>query len=183
MDDLMSKLQSILSSKEGQEQLKNIQSMLSNSGNKQPESAPPPQNTGFDLSSLANMFSSMGGNQAQQEAPKAQANDNNAGGNNSGFDLSSIMSMLGGLGGQKSNEADTTNSATSGMPNIDINMIMKLQQVFSSMNVSDKNSQLLLALKPHFSDHRSKKVDQAISMMRLFSMMPMLKESGIFSGL
>ena len=69
------------------------------------------------------------------------------------------------------------------MPNIDLNMILKLQQVFKSMNVNDKNSQLLLALKPHFSERRQAKVDQAISMMRLMNMLPMLKESGIFSGL
>ncbi|MFZ2539492.1 MAG: hypothetical protein WAX04_11395 [Oscillospiraceae bacterium] len=183
MDDLMSKLQGILSTKEGQEQLKNITSMLNNSGNKQAES-PPPQNNGFDLSSLANMFSSMGGASAPQQ-PEKMADNNNGNNNNSGFDMSSIMSMLSGLGGGASGGANgaTANDTANAMPNIDINMIMKLQQVFSSMNVSDKNSQLLLALKPHFSEQRSKKVDQAISMMRLFSMMPMLKESGIFAGL
>jgi len=55
--------------------------------------------------------------------------------------------------------------------------------VFQSMNVNDKNTQLLLALKPHFGEKRQAKVDQAISMMRLFSMLPMLQESGIFAGL
>lgn len=178
MDDLMSKLQSILGTKEGQDQLKNIQSMLNNSGSQQAEN-PPPQNGGFDLSSLAGLFSSMSASSPPQEPP--QEADNATGANSGGFDLSSIMSMLGGLGGGAAGNPST--AAPSGMPNIDINMIMKLQQVFSSMNVSDKNSQLLLALKPHFSEQRSKKVDQAISMMRLFSMMPMLKESGIFTGL
>ncbi len=185
MDDLMSKLQSILSTKEGQEQLKNITSMLNNSGNKQAESSPP-QNGGFDLSSLANMFSSMNGASAPQEPQNASNNSNeNNGNNNSGFDMSSIMSLLGGLGGGANNATNSVNGndTANGMPNIDINMIMKIQQIFSSMNVSDKNSQLLVALKPHFSEQRSKKVDQAISMMRLFSMMPMLKESGIFAGL
>ena len=49
--------------------------------------------------------------------------------------------------------------------------------------INDKNTQLLLALKPHFSERRRQKVDQAISMMRLMAMLPALKESGIFAGL
>ena len=60
---------------------------------------------------------------------------------------------------------------------------MNLQNVFKSMNTNDKNSQLLLALKPHFKEERQAKVDQAISIMRLISMWPVIKESGIFSGL
>ena len=182
MEELMSKLQGILGSQEGQEQLKNIQNMLGNSNN-QPQDNAPPQNSGFDLSSLANMFSSMGGAQAPSNAPPAPvATDNNN--NGGGFDLSSIMSMLGGMGGGNAGANTSENNTTSsGMPNIDINMIMNLQKIFSSMNISDKNSQLLLALKPHFSESRAKKVDQAIGMMKIFSIWPLLKDSGIFKGL
>ena len=61
--------------------------------------------------------------------------------------------------------------------------IVRLQQVFQSMSVNDKNTQLLQALKPHFSERRRAKVDQAVSMMRLFSMLPALQESGLFAGL
>ena len=95
MDDLMGKLQSILSTKEGQSQLNNIASMLNLNGNgstnKAPESAEPPQ-----------------------------GNAENQGG---GLDFSAIASMLSGMGSSDKAQ-DTTNSD---MPNIDINMILKLQ--------------------------------------------------------
>lgn len=172
VDDLMSKLQNILSTKEGQEQLKNLQNMFGGMGSPTPEpqAAPQPEQPtepqqqsggGIDFSAIAAMLSNMGGG-----INGTNGTSNNTTGNE-----------------QDSNTASDSSSTSSGMPNIDIGMIMKLQQAFSSMNTSDKNSQLLLALKPHFSEKRSKKVDQAITMMRLFSMLPMLKESGILSGL
>ena len=224
MDDLAGKLQSILSSKEGQEQIKNIQEMLGMSGSsgapsggQTPSEQPPseqaqspagasPGTGGLpDLSSLLGMLGQGGGGQA----PSGQA------GGTGGFDLSSLMGMLGQQSNPASNPPDGSqggspdlssllsmlgqtqsgqtpsgqpnagagSSTDISMPNIDLNMILKLQQVFKSMNVNDKNSQLLLALKPHFSERRQSKVDQAISMMRLMNMLPMLKESGIFSGL
>lgn len=184
MQELMDKLQHILGTPEGQSQLNNIASLLntnqtasqgefSQQATQQQAPVSPssqqshqqavnntdfPQNNNFDLSGLASMF---------------------GGGNNSGDMNASVASLLSSLQGGTQAQAPPI----SGMPNIDVNMIMKLQQVFSKMNVNDKNSQLLYALKPHFSETRQKKVDQAISMMRLMSMLPALKESGIFSGL
>jgi len=63
------------------------------------------------------------------------------------------------------------------MPNIDVNLLMKLQQVFARMNqADDKDTRLLLALKPHFSERRQARLDQAMSLMRLMTVMPMLRE-------
>lgn len=90
-------------------------------------------------------------------------------------DLSSVMSMLGSMLGGKNQETET--------PNIDINAVIKLQQIFSMLQKNDRNTELLLCLKPHFSKERQQKVDRAISMMRLFSMLPAIKESGLFGGL
>lgn len=175
MDDLMTKLQNILSSPEGQEQLKNISAMLNqgNAGSPSPaeSSSPPasPSGSGLDLSGLAAM---LGGNAGSSAPPPEQ--------NSQGPDLSALAGMLSGLSGNMGGGAQTAESTA---PNIDMGMILKLQQVFSKMNVNDKNSQLLLALKPHFGARRQAKVDQAISLMRLFSMLPALRESGIFAGL
>ncbi len=66
------------------------------------------------------------------------------------------------------------------VPNIDINMLMKLQSIFSKMSCSDRNVNLLLALKPHLRE--PKKVDNAINILRLMSILPALGESGIFGG-
>lgn len=66
------------------------------------------------------------------------------------------------------------------LPNIDINMLMKLQSIFSKMSCSDQNVNLLMALKPHLKEPQ--KVDNAINILRLMSVLPALGESGLFGG-
>ena len=51
------------------------------------------------------------------------------------------------------------------------------------MNQEDDNTKLLLALKPHFSDRRKEKVDQAVKIMHLLSLLPLIKDSGLLGGL
>ncbi len=66
------------------------------------------------------------------------------------------------------------------MPNIDINMLMKLQGIFSKMSCDDRNVNLLMALRPHLKNPQ--KVDGAINILRMMSVLPALEESGIFGG-
>lgn len=146
----MSALQGFLNSKEGQDQLNNIMSILG-SGN-----------------------SDEADDKSFQNQPEAKADSDNS--QSGGMDFSSLMNTLNSmLGGNEAQEVPA--------PNIDINTILKLQQVFSALNKKDKNTELLLCLKPHFSKERQLKVDRAISMMKLFSMLPAIKESGLFNGL
>lgn len=67
--------------------------------------------------------------------------------------------------------------------NIDIEAIMKLGEMLQSMNTSDKNTQLLLALKPHLRPENRQKVDNALKLMKIMNLLPLLKESGILKGL
>lgn len=62
-------------------------------------------------------------------------------------------------------------------------MLMQVQKIVSSMNMEDNNTRLLQALKPHFSDSRQQKIDKAIRMLQLFSLLPMIQESGLLGGL
>ncbi len=67
---------------------------------------------------------------------------------------------------------------------IDIEAIMKLGEMMSAMNsANDKNTQLLLALKPHLRPENRKKVDNALKLMKIISLLPLLRESGIIDGL
>ena len=66
------------------------------------------------------------------------------------------------------------------IPDIDINMLMKLRGIFSKMNCDDSNVNLLRALRPHLKNPQ--KVDGAINILRLMSVLPALEESGIFGG-
>lgn len=66
---------------------------------------------------------------------------------------------------------------------IDIEMMMKFGQMFSEMNSKDdKNTRLLNALKPHLRSENQEKIDFAIKMMKLISMIPYLEDSGIFKN-
>ena len=130
MEDLAEKLNGILSSPEGQEQLKEIAAMFSGTG--------------------APDFSGIFGQKSEPPASAEKAEPNEPG-------------------------VET--------PQIDMAAIAGIQKMVRSMNTNDKNTQLLLALKPHFSEARQKRVDNAVKMLRLMSLLPMLKQSGILSGL
>lgn len=73
--------------------------------------------------------------------------------------------------------------AANPLSGLDMNMLAKAMQMMGSLNQHDQNVDLLLALKPHFGEKRRKKVDDAIRMMQLVKMLPMLKEAGLFGSL
>lgn len=59
----------------------------------------------------------------------------------------------------------------------DFKMMMKAKTIFDKMNnTSDKNTDLILALKPHLSPENRNKADIAIKILRLFDILPMLKD-------
>lgn len=66
---------------------------------------------------------------------------------------------------------------------IDIDALLKLGELFSQMNKPDKNTQLLLALKPHLRPENRQKVDGALKLMKIINILPILKESGLLGGL
>jgi len=67
--------------------------------------------------------------------------------------------------------------------NVDAEQILKMAELFSKLNQPDKNADLLMALKPHLSPERQSKVDTAVKLSRMMSLMPFLKESGILGDL
>ena len=62
-----------------------------------------------------------------------------------------------------------------------IGNIMKMMSLIKQQNTDDDNTRLLLALKPHLSDERKKKVDKALSLLKIAKLLPVLKESGIMN--
>ena len=59
----------------------------------------------------------------------------------------------------------------------DFNMMMKAKKIFDKMNSSsDKNTDLIMALKPHLSPQNQNKADTALKILRLFDALPYLKE-------
>ena len=75
-------------------------------------------------------------------------------------------------------EADVTNDDTS-----DLNDIMKLGSVLKGVSESDRNTELLSALKPHLKKERQERVDKAIKLLRLLAVWDSAKESGLLNDI
>ncbi len=61
----------------------------------------------------------------------------------------------------------------------DIGSLLKLTSLISAASQQDKNTDLLLALKPHLGEEKQKKVDKAIKLMKLIAVWTIAKESGL----
>lgn len=69
-----------------------------------------------------------------------------------------------------------------GEPAIDPKLIAGIAKIFGQLNsVDDKRIQFIAALKPLLRSDRQKKADQAIKMLKLFEVLPLLKEQGLFN--
>ena len=84
---------------------------------------------------------------------------------NNNFDISSIISML----SNNSNNSNNTNNTNTenNFGNIDINTILRLQNIFSSMNKNDPKKNLLLSLKPFLRKSRQDKINEYITMLSI----------------
>lgn len=66
---------------------------------------------------------------------------------------------------------------------LDPEMLLKMLSLFETFNQPSDNERFLLALKPLLREENRSKVDSAIRLLKLFSLLPVLKESGIFDKL
>lgn len=67
---------------------------------------------------------------------------------------------------------------TQGFSGIDLNSVMMIKNAMEKLSGRDENVELLKALKVHFSPKRAKKVDDAIKLLGLLRLLPLLKDSG-----
>lgn len=61
---------------------------------------------------------------------------------------------------------------------LDPAMLMKVAGILKR-NVDDDRAKLLFALRPHLSAERQKRVDKAVKILKLVSLIPIFKEQGI----
>ena len=88
-----------------------------------------------------------------------------------------------GENGSNSGENGSNSGENDFFGGIDIDAIMKFGEILSKMNESDKNTELLIALKPHLREENRAKIDTAVKLFRLISLLPYLKETGLFDNL
>lgn len=61
----------------------------------------------------------------------------------------------------------------------EIQTIMKLMSAMKN-DQDDDRTRLLLSLKPHLSQERQQRVDQAVKLLKLITLLPLIRESGLF---
>jgi len=159
MEDMAAKLSAILKDPESLNQLQHVAQSLGLQNNA-PAPAQQPQNApnapGPDV--LQALQSAMG--PAAAKAPNQKPADQKS-------------------NGPSLNAAD----ALKGMlPGMDISTLIKVQRALSSVDNNDKNVQLLRALKPHLAKQREGRIEEAMRIMQLIHILPLLKESGLFGG-
>ena len=82
---------------------------------------------------------------------------------------------------QNINDSSNQNALQSlnslGLDSLDFNMIMKAKSIFDKMNnTPNKNVDLIMALKPHLRPETQNKADQALKIIKLFEVLPLLRE-------
>ncbi len=121
------------------------------------------------LQNIAQSLGMSGGNspnQAPTAPPQPVISQSN-------MDIGSLISQLSGSG----------NQSVSAAPALDMNALMQVQRAMSLFNQGSQSVDLLRALRPLLSMSRQKKVDDAIRILQLLQMLPLLKDSGIFGGI
>lgn len=65
---------------------------------------------------------------------------------------------------------------------MDLNMILKIKDIAQVINQDDRNIEFLKALKLLLGNEKQQKIDDAIKIMRLIRLIPIIKDSGIFKS-
>ena len=93
--------------------------------------------------------------------------------------IKNLASMFTSSSGEsESNTQRKENNDDGGGFNIDPAMLFKVKGALDVMKKDDPRISLLLALKPNLSEVRRNKVDEAIHILRLLSLMPLLRDQG-----
>lgn len=66
---------------------------------------------------------------------------------------------------------------------IDADTLLKLMELFESMNKQGDDERLLLALKPLLREENRDKVDTALKLLKIMSLLPLIKDSGMLGRL
>jgi hypothetical protein len=87
--------------------------------------------------------------------------------------IKNLMGMLGGNGGE--NHEEEKKPPQDDLP-FDPSVILKIKKAFDLMKKDDPRVTFLLALKPNLSEERCKKVDEAIHLLKLINLLPLLQD-------
>lgn len=101
---------------------------------------------------------------------------------NNNIDLNNIGELLKNFQmNNNTNEKNNSNNDSSDFPNIDVETMMRIQNIMTKMksaNVNDDMSQLLMSLKPYLRDEKKGKIDEYIKLIKMGKMTQMFDSFG-----
>ena len=89
--------------------------------------------------------------------------------------LKNMAETLMGESGRNDNKGPDLSSLFGGL---DIGTVMQLGNLLRS-DAEDDRTRLLMALKPHLSTPRQDKVDRAVKLLRIASILPLISKQGL----
>ena len=92
--------------------------------------------------------------------------------------MEKIQSMMSALGGTDSSPPQPSLPAPSPESSVDMTSVLKLAPLLSSMQQEDESAALLKALRPYMHRDRSKRIDEALQILHLLKLLPLLKGLG-----
>ena len=93
--------------------------------------------------------------------------------------LSELAQML--VSEKDDKKEDDRKNASDEQP--DLSSVLKLTSMIGEATKQDKNTDLLLALKPHLGEEKQKRVDKALKLLKLLAIWNIAKESGLLQEL
>lgn len=116
--------------------------------------------------------------QSQQEGSSPALSSSSGAGNGNGASLGALSSLLGGL----NNSAPAAGGGA--LPDANtLQMVTRLAPMLSAARQEDDSTRLLHALRPLLGAERQKKLDEAIRLLQMMRMLPLLRQSGLLSNL
>ncbi len=98
-------------------------------------------------------------------------------------DIENLRAAAEGLFGNSDKKDNGNNGGekSGGMPDFssilgDARMMAKISALMGMMNKRDSRAELIIALKPLLSEKRRKRADDAMQMLKLFEILPMMEQ-------
>lgn len=130
---------------------------------------------------IKEMLNSLQKNNSENSNAPANSNNNSSTNSDSGsnFDLSGFSNSNSSQN-FNNNSSNNNSNFSQGIPNIDINTMLKMQKIMSAMNNSSNSSgaNLLRSLKPYLKPSRQAKVDEYIQLFSIEKVIETMKKSG-----
>lgn len=183
MNNMIKKAQEMIQNNQIPDELKNMvanmQKNSANTNNNYTQSSNYNRNNSSNYSNKQdyNKYSNTYSQRNTYKSNNTASNQSNNSTNN--IDLNNISELLKNF--QMNSNNSSNNNTNQDFPNIDVETMMRIQNIMSKMKSADSNddmSKLLISLKPYLRDEKKGKIDEYIKLIRMGKMTQMFESFG-----